>query len=210
MPKIPVRPSALVLASASPRRAMLLDQVRIPFTVQPADIDETVLPGEAPDTYVQRLALEKARAVAAHYGDDVVALGADTVVVLDGRILGKPAGKAQARDMCLALSGRWHSVLTGTALVRGGGPGPQNGRQEEVCCVCCEVEFAPLDETMFERYWRTGESSDKAGAYGIQGIGAVFVKQIRGSYGAVVGLPLYETERMLRRFGMDTWEARIA
>ena len=189
---------------------MLLDQVRIPFTVQPADIDETVLPGEAPDAYVQRLALEKARAVAAHHGDDVVVLGADTVVVLDGRILGKPAGKAQARDMCLALSGRWHSVLTGTALVRGGGARQQNGRQEEVCCVCCEVEFAPLDEAMFERYWRSGESSDKAGAYGIQGIGAVFVKQIRGSYGAVVGLPLYETERMLRRFGVDTWEARIA
>jgi septum formation protein len=170
----------------------------IAFACEPADLDETILPGESAGTAVRRLALGKARAVAARSEADAVVLGADTVVVLDGRILGKPADRAHGVDMLRALSGRRHTVLTGVAVVR--------ADTSEDICVGCEVEFAELSEVDIERYWRTGESADKAGAYGIQGIGGRFVRRIDGSYGAVVGLPMYEVAMLLQRFGVDIWQ----
>ncbi len=190
----------LVLASASPRRAALLAQVGIECSIRPSDIDESVIPNESPRDYVERLALAKARAAAV--SPDTVVLGADTIVVLDGRILGKPESKEQGCKMLIQLSNRTHEVLTGVAVVC--------GDQQEVQCVSASVEFAELTPEIVDRYWQSGECSDKAGAYGIQGIGSVFVKRITGSYGAIVGLPLFEVEQMLQRFSVDTWAGRCS
>ncbi len=191
-----------MLASASPRRAQLLRQMGVGFVVAPADLDETIATGEGAEAAVRRLALAKAQAVAAGCDADAVVLGADTVVVLDGRILGKPADKAHGLQMLRALSGRCHTVLTGVAVVCGG--------VSEDICVGSEVEFAELSEVDIERYWCTGESADKAGAYGIQGVGGMFVRRIHGSYGAVVGLPMHEVARLLQHFGVDIWQGSAA
>jgi septum formation protein len=192
----------LVLASRSPRRAELLRGLRLPFEVMPADVDESPLPGESADAYVERLARTKAEAVRARIAaDDVLVLGADTTVELDGRILGKPEDQADGVAMLLALAGRSHRVATGIAVA-----GP--GRTESVC-VTAEVEFRDVDRAEAEAYWATGEPADKAGGYGLQGIGGIFVASIRGSASAVVGLPVAETEQLLRRCGMDTWHERL-
>lgn len=192
----------LILASRSPRRAELLRQMGLRFEVSSADVDESRLPGEAPADYVVRLARDKAAAVAAAIEDaGAVTLGADTTVVLDDRVLGKPAGADEAVAMLLALSDRIHRVMTGVAACR-------NGRVEAVC-VTTEVRFRAIDRAEAEAYWRTGEGADKAGGYGIQGIGGIFAESIRGSYSAVVGLPLWETERLLRGFGVNTWRERM-
>lgn len=169
-------------------------------------MDERVLPGEAPGAYVQRLALAKAAAVARV---DALSLGADTAVVLDDRILGKPVGRDQALSMLAALSGRCHEVFTGIAAVRG----PRGADGWAFCAarwVVTEVRFRVVEPWEAEAYWATREGADKAGGYGIQGIGGIFAESIRGSYSGVVGLPLAETERLLREGGVDTWRGRMA
>lgn len=190
----------LFLASASPRRRELLAQIAVPCVTQIASIDETPLPDEPPAAYVERLAREKARAGLLALGgrDDAVVLGADTAVVLDGRILGKPADLNESRAMLQALSGRSHQVLTAVALVGGG--------REAARVVSSEVSFRPISEAEIEAYWASGEPCDKAGSYGIQGLAAVFVNQLQGSYSAVVGLPLCETAELLGEFGIACWQ----
>lgn len=190
----------LFLASASPRRRELLAQIAVPCVTQIASIDETPLPAEPAAVYVERLALEKARAGLRALGEraDAVVLGADTAVVLDGRILGKPADFAESREMLLSLSGRSHQVMTAVALV---GTGRESSR-----VVTSEVGFRTLGEAEIEAYWASGEPCDKAGSYGIQGLAAVFVNRVQGSYSAVVGLPLCETAEMLGQFGIACWQ----
>lgn len=187
----------IVLASASPRRAELLQQIGIPFEVSAADIDETVHAGELPAAYVRRMALEKSAAVAL---PGCITLSADTVVVKDTQILGKPEDEAQAVAMLLLLADGWHEVLTAVAVA--------DGSTTAAEVVSTRVCFREVSASEAHAYWRTGEPRDKAGGYGIQGIGSIFASKIEGSYSAVVGLPLAETERLLRRFGVDTWRCR--
>jgi len=186
----------LTLASRSPRRRELLEQLGIRLEVRPADADETPLAGEPADDYVRRVAREKARAVA---GETV--LGADTAVVLDGAILGKPADGDDARRMLRALSGRPHQVVTGVCARRAG--------REEVLAATTAVRFARLTEAQIAWYVATGEPLDKAGAYAVQGAGGAFVEEMRGSVSNVVGLPLAEALALLDRLGFALpWRAR--
>lgn len=187
----------LILASASPRRRELLAQIGVKFRCCPVDIDETPLPAEAAEAYVRRLALEKARAGLAVEPQAVV-LGSDTSVVIDGQILGKPRDEEDAVRMLLELSGRRHQVMTAVAVV--------SAARQAVETVITEVEFDHLDEARCRAYWQTGEPCDKAGAYGIQGLGAVLVRRIDGSYSAVVGLPLMQTAALLRQFDIPVWQ----
>ena len=193
--------ASLHLASASPRRRELLAQIGVPFVTLIASIDETALPGEPAERYVERLAREKALAGLAALSDpaDAVVLGADTAVVLDGRILGKPADRAECLATLAALSGREHQVLTAVALA--------SAQRTESRLVASRVRFRPLRAGEAEAYWATGEPCDKAGSYGIQGLAAVFVSQLEGSYSAVVGLPLCETAQLLGEFGIPCWQA---
>jgi septum formation protein len=172
----------LILASASPRRAEILRILGLPFGVEGADVDESVLPGEVPDVHVRRLAGEKAAAVAARYPDALVLAG-DTVVLVDGRVLGKPGSEAAAEGMLMALQGRSHEVLTGLALATPGGR-----RLDGVATT--RVTFRAFDQAFARGYVATGEPMDKAGAYGIQGAGAALVAGIEGDYFNVVGLPV--------------------
>jgi septum formation protein len=180
----------LVLASASPRRRDLLSAVGLRFTVVPADIDETPFAAEEPLAYVERLAVEKARAV-----DGEVVLAADTTVAIDGRILGKPRDRADAAAMLRSLRGRTHAVHTGVALRRGG--------QVASAVVTSEVTFAPVTDAWIEWYVATGEPLDKAGAYAVQGAGGLFVAAVEGSPSNVVGLPLHLIAVLARRLGVD-------
>jgi septum formation protein len=178
----------LVLASRSPRRAEILKQAGIPFTVRTADVDETPRNGEKPETYVCRLAGEKAAAVDA--GPDETVLAADTTVVIDGEILGKPVDSADAARMLKLLSGRRHEVLTGIALRRGG---------ETISdWAATEVWFANLTEREIADYVASGEPMDKAGAYAIQGLASKFIEKIEGCYSNVVGLPIAIVYRHLK------------
>lgn len=188
----------LILASSSPRRQELLTQIGVPFSVQVPAIDETPLVGEAPPAYVQRMAEEKARAVLAQQAGDVCVLAADTSVIVDGLILGKPADAADAKAMLLRLSGREHQVLSAIAVA------DQSRLNSHV--VSCKVAFRTLTDAEIEAYWLTGEPRDKAGSYAIQGLGAVFVQAIHGSYSAVVGLPLAETAALLGEFAIACWQ----
>ena len=177
-----------VLASASPRRAALLTRAGHAFDVVPANVDERRQPVEPARDYVDRLAREKAGAVAARYPERVV-IGADTAVVIDGAVLGKPRGADDAARMLRRLSGRAHQVLTGVAVRRG-----------ERCVSAVEstvVHFAELDDAQIAWYVDTGEPSDKAGAYGLQGDGARFVTRIEGSRSNVIGLPLARLDQLL-------------
>lgn len=188
---------SIILASASPRRAELLQQIGLNFSVRPADIDETPESDETPEHYVERLAREKALAVARAVPECLV-LGSDTSVVLDGVILGKPSGPAEARETLTRLSGTTHQVMTAVALAT-----------EEHCqssLVTTEVCFRELSEGEIEAYVASGEPMDKAGSYGIQGLGGIFVKELRGSYSAVVGLPLQETAALLAGAGYPVWK----
>lgn len=188
----------LFLASASPRRRELLTQIGVPFSLLSVSIDETPGTAEAPDAYVQRLAREKALAGLAQVDrDSACVLGADTTVVLDQQILGKPADKADALAMLHALSGREHQVMTAIALANRAGC--------EVRLVCSRVRFRAISVDEAERYWASGEPQDKAGGYAIQGWGAVFVSSLEGSYSAVVGLPLCETAQLLEAYGLRYW-----
>jgi septum formation protein len=187
----------LVLASSSPRRAQLLRQIGIPFEVIVEPVDEQALSDELPLAYVERLARAKAAAVAR---PDRLVLAADTAVVVDGEILGKPRGRTEGVAMLLRLSGREHQVVTAVCVT--------DAPVARARVVTTQVEFGPIDEATAERYWATGEGADKAGGYGIQGIGGIFADRIAGSFSAVVGLPLGETEGLLRTFGFDTWRGR--
>ena len=183
----------IVLASASPRRAEWLERIGVPFVVRPVAIDESPRADEPAPAYVLRLAREKAAAAAA----DRVVLAADTAVCLDGRIFGKPRGKHEGLAMLLALSGREHQVFTALTV---------RSPDREACRLASAiVTFRAIEPAEAAAYWRTGEPADKAGGYGMQGMGGVFVSRIDGSPGAVVGLPLRETHDVLRSFGIRCW-----
>jgi len=180
----------IVLASQSPRRAELLENAGIEFRVHPAHIAEQKFPQESPETYVQRLAREKACAVHVQLGDSVPVLGADTTVVLDGEVMEKPADAADAIRMLRALSGRTHLVMTGVCLK---GEGFEDVRVETT-----EVRFATISEEEIRAYVATGEPMDKAGAYAIQGVASRWIDRLDGDYFNVVGLPVPLVYRMLR------------
>lgn len=180
----------LTLASRSPRRLELLSQLGLAIEVRPALTDETPLPREPACDYVRRVAREKARAVE---GETVLA--ADTVVVLDGAILGKPRDGDDARRMLRSLSGRAHEVMTGVCVRR--------ADREAALAVTTEVRFAPVSEPEISWYVSTGEPLDKAGAYAVQGIGGAFVAEVRGSISNVVGLPLLESLALLSQLGFS-------
>lgn len=187
---------SLILASASPRRLALLSQIGVDCTVVPADVDETPQPHETATELVQRLAVSKAKTVAARHPDTLV-LAADTVVHLSGPsglIFGKPKDRDEALSMLQQLSGNRHCVSTGMALV--------NGTQLQQTVVTTEVDFGPINEAEQQAYWDTGEPVGKAGAYAIQGRGAKFVTGLQGSYSNVVGLPLYEASAWLTQAGL--------
>lgn len=187
----------LILASASPRRRELLEQLGVHSICDPAHIDESQLPAEAPDAYVRRMAQDKARVVATRHAiPPYVVLAADTSVVIDGTVLGKPQDNAEARSMLERLSGRQHTVLT-ALCVRG-----KEGEHSHV--VATQVEFAVLAPAVCEAYLSTAEPWDKAGAYAIQGVAGAFVRSLQGSYSNVVGLPLYETWQLLALHGIAT------
>ncbi len=187
----------LVLASASPRRAEILRDAGIPFETHAVTLDESRRPGELRADYVRRLALAKARAAASAQRDtaDGLFIGADTVVVAADEILGKPESSSDARRMLHLLSGSVHEVHTGLAIVRR--PGGMEGIVEEIT----RVTFARLSDEIIESYMATGEPFDKAGAYGIQGIGGRYVTRIEGCYFNVMGLPLARLWSLLREFG---------
>lgn len=185
----------LVLASASPRRRQILESLGADFVVRAASVEEHRYVDEAPEQMVMRLAREKALAVSGASVDADLVLGADTAVVLDNRVFGKPADEAEAVAMLAALSGRTHRVLSGVALVAG----------EEVGDIISETEvrFRDIHPDEAQRYWQSGEPSGKAGGYAIQGFGGLFVASIMGSYSGVVGLPVFETAALLRAAGYD-------
>lgn len=185
----------IILASNSPRRRELLSQVGLDFTVDPADVDEQVIDGETPEGYAVRVARDKARVAARKAGAGLV-IAADTIVVLDGAILGKPADDRDAKRMLSLLSGRHHQVMTGLAILDAA-----TGRTESNLSVS-SVWFRPLTPSEISAYVATGEPRDKAGAYGIQGRGALLVERIEGCYFNIVGLPLSLLNDMLRGFGL--------
>jgi septum formation protein len=188
---------SLFLASKSPRRRELLEQIGIRFAVLDIDLDEALLTGEAPESYVCRLALDKARAGHALVasGSAIPVLAADTVVVVGERILGKPRDRLDAAAMMRLLSGRTHRVLSAVALA---------GEAERQDISISEVRFRTVSARETAAYWKSGEPCDKAGGYAIQGLGAMFVADLRGSYSGVMGLPLFETARLLAEVGVDT------
>ncbi|KMM85829.1 septum formation protein [Pseudomonas taetrolens] len=193
----------LYLASGSPRRRELLTQIGVPFSTVSAAIDETPLPNESPVAYVERLAREKARAgreqlLMSPPVSAFCVLGADTAVVLNERILGKPIDEADASAMLMALSGREHEVLTAIAIL-------DEGRCE-TRVVRSYVRFRNISKQEASLYWASGEPQDKAGGYAVQGLAAVFVSGLNGSYSAVVGLPVCETAELLGRFGIPCWQ----
>ncbi len=184
----------LILASASPRRRELLEQIGVSYEVMPVDIDETPLSNERALAYVERIAAEKARVCHSFNKLDKPVLAADTAVVLDDCIMGKPEDFEHARQMLLALSGRTHRVYS--AIVLGMG----NDFQQAVSIT--EVTFRSLTEDEIAAYWQTGEPADKAGAYAVQGVGSIFIESIKGSYSGVMGLPLFETAQLLQQQGI--------
>jgi septum formation protein len=192
--------ATLYLASGSPRRRELLTQIGVPFIPHSVPIDESPLPDELPSAYVERLARAKALAGLGLLDSpqEVVVLGADTAVVLDGRILGKPADRDEALATLTALAGREHRVLTAVALA--------SRARLAVRVVSSQVTFRELTRGELEAYWASGEPQDKAGSYAIQGLAAIFVSQLQGSYSAVVGLPLCETAELLAEFAIPCWQ----
>jgi septum formation protein len=191
------------LASGSPRRRELLQQIGVSFRLIGTELDETPLPGEAPVGYVSRLAAAKADAGWQLSRDLGVApnapvLAADTAVVLDGKILGKPQDRNDAENMLLKLSGRAHQVLTAVAVRSAAG--------NEIKVSQSWVTFRAVDAAEAAAYWNTGEPRDKAGAYAIQGYAAIFIADLKGSYSGVMGLPLFETAALLNAAGISLWQ----
>lgn len=187
----------MILASSSSRRRALLKQIGVNFDVYSPNIDETPLADESPIGYVERMALTKARAVLEVYPAQVV-LGADTIGVLEGDILVKPINTLDAERMLNALSGKTHEVTTAVAIL--------SQEQEKWLHVTTKVSFRHLAAEEIRQYVATGEPMDKAGSYAIQGLGAVFVEKIVGSYANVVGLPLTETASLLKEFSVPVWQ----
>lgn len=186
----------IYLASQSPRRRELLDQIGVRHRLLSAPVDETPRPAESAEDYVRRMAVAKARTGHDRIPADqpeLPVLGADTAVVLDGHILGKPRDRGHGMAMLAALAGREHRVLTGVALV--------SAHFEEYRLSDNRVTFRPLSAGEIAAYWASGEPADKAGGYGVQGLGAVFISHLSGSYSGVMGLPLYETAELLRHAG---------
>lgn len=182
----------LYLASKSPRRRELLAQIRVAFECLDVDVPEVLAPGEAPEAFVRRLARDKAGAgleIVADADADARVLGADTIVLIDDLVLGKPRDRDEGLAMLARLSGRKHRVLSAVALATGGDIRTELSDSE--------VEFREIGAAERERYWDSGEPADKAGGYAIQGAGALFVKHLSGSYSGVMGLPLYETGKLL-------------
>lgn len=194
--------SKIVLASSSPRRADLLRQIGVDFEVAPSQIGERPHPDEAPADYITRIARAKVIAVARTRESGLI-LGADTVVVLEGKLLGKPEDEADARRMLRQLSGRWHAVMTGVALY------DVATRREVADYEKTLVKFAQLSDREIDWYVGTGEPMDKAGAYGIQGLGALLVDEIAGNYHNVVGLPLPLVYRLTRQLGWQFLKQEI-
>lgn len=186
----------LILASKSPRRKELLAQLGYQFECISADIDESIRLGESADQYVNRLSVEKAQCIAKCVPDTSYVLGSDTSVVFQKHILGKPENFEDCLHQLNMLSNNTHQVITAVAVV--------HKKKLASITVITEVTFKSLSAKEIKRYWETGEPQDKAGSYGIQGIGGQFVTQIHGSYSAVVGLPLYETAQLLVSFGLPT------
>jgi septum formation protein len=185
----------LILASASPRRAEILREAAIPFTVITSAVDETPFPGESPQEHVQRLANAKAELVAARAVGPAIVIAADTVVTLEGRILGKPRSSDDARHMLETLSGRTHSVVTGVTLIR------LPDAEQRTFVESTLVHFGKLSEEELNRYLATDEPYDKAGAYAIQGRAGRFIPRIEGCYFNVVGLPLARLQQSLNELG---------
>ena len=184
--------SDIILASASPRRAELLDQIGISYQVKIMDIDESPLTDESPDALVMRLACEKSQAVKE---PKLPVLGADTLGVLDGELLVKPRDFEHAYQMLSRMSGNWHQILSAVAISYKG--------QTEVLLNENRVLFRPITKAEIEAYWHTGEPQDKAGAYAVQGLAATFIERIEGSYSGIMGLPLFETSRLLEQVGVS-------
>ena len=187
----------LYLASRSPRRQELLRQLGVRFEVVSGDVPEAPQPGRSAAEHAVALALAKAKAGAAKARGTTPVLGADTDVVIDGEILGKPAGRADALRMLARLANRTHEVYSGVAVVQ--------GARAETALSVSRVTFGEITPADAAAYWDSGEPADKAGAYAIQGLGARFVKNLEGSYSGVVGLPLYETCDLLQRFGIEVF-----
>jgi septum formation protein len=192
----PARVPRLILASASPRRRELLLQLGLEHVLLPQDIDESLRPGETPEAYVRRLALEKARVAQSDPAclDSLPVLAADTSVVCDGAVLGKPASLESAIGMLSMLSGREHQVMTAVAVAR--------GTVVHDALSISRVRFRSIEREEMVAYWSSGEPRDKAGAYAVQGLGAMFISHIDGSYSGVMGLPLFETVQLLANFGI--------
>ncbi len=192
----------LILASTSPRRKELLQQIGVEFTQMSVDINEDVKPGESAEDYVLRLAAEKSAAgfaqLDAQTQQNCLVLSADTTVVCDGHILAKPTDLEDSKKILMQLSAREHSVFTAVGLHS------RDKTQQQL--VSTQVRFRALSSAEIEAYWQTGEPQDKAGSYGIQGFAAVFVESIQGSYSNVVGLPLCETAQLLNQFNIPLWQ----
>lgn len=188
----------LCLASASPRRLALLEQLGLVCQQYSVDLDESIALGESATDYVLRLAEEKARAGQSRSGSKLPVLGSDTSVVFQGQILGKPKNEAHAVEMLMQLSGQTHQVMTGVAVCQG-------DRLQSVLSIT-EVMFRPLTRQECHAYWVTGEPEDKAGGYAIQGMAAIFVESVSGSYSNVVGLPLFETAELLKQYDIQILE----
>ena len=199
MPADSPQAALLCLASGSPRRRALLEQLGVRSVLALPDVDEAVLPGESSVDYVVRMARAKARAVHPH-GAPLPVLAADTIVVIDGRICGKPTDAEDGIAMLLQLSGRSHEVLTAVALAAAGEVQHRLSRSE--------VRFRHLTLPEAIAYWNTGEPRDKAGSYAVQGHGAIFIEHLSGSYSGVMGLPLFETAELLAGAGVSYWLAR--
>jgi septum formation protein len=200
-PQAQTAPVPLVcLASVSPRRRELLEQIGVPHVLARPDVDEAVLPGERAADYVVRMARCKAHAVRSH-GTGLPVLAADTIVVIDGHIHGKPANEEQGIATLARLSGRTHQVLTAVALAA--------ATEVSHRLSTSEVRFRHLTRAECLAYWRTGEPRDKAGGYAVQGRGAVFIEHLSGSYSGVMGLPLYETAQLLAAAGVPCWPDKV-
>jgi len=179
----------IILASASPRRAELLDQIGVKYTVQVTDLNEDELPNESAEDLVQRLAMEKSQALGK--STTLPVLGADTLGILEGELLVKPRDFDHAHEMLSSMSGRWHEILSAVAVTYKGNTQVKLNRNR--------VLFRPLSDDEIKAYWDTGEPQDKAGAYAIQGLAAPFIERIEGSYSGIMGLPLFETAQLLEQ-----------
>lgn len=191
----------ITLASASPRRQELLDQIQLSYEVLPVDIDESPVAGETAQQLVKRLAIEKARS-GYEKRPYRPALGSDTIVIMGKQILGKPRDREMAIEMLTMLSGQTHQVMTAVAICTA---------DDQWCLLnSSEVEFDELSQQQIEAYWETGEPQDKAGAYAVQGIAAEFIKNINGSYSGIMGLPLFETTKLIKMAGIHLLPGHVS